>query len=306
MAPRQLRSRAARARVAAHLILGPRPEPFLEALCASISHACDALIVNDNAPDPNVHGPVLQCSSFARRGALMHDRTPFTDFSSARNICLRLHAQHDAGEWAAFVDADEVHDAAVTRIAKNLERVPEDIAFVDGYTWHFFQSFHWYMSVERRMAFFRFTDKLRWEGAVHEKLMGATGARLALPYVYAHYGWVIPARAHAEKGRQYLHLGAPGRVVAQEALHEVAPENYFEFDDRWPHALRFTAAHPPAARATIERIEGERAAEFAKVDRIIRSRQTARQRLQNVLAKGNYELRWRGRAFNPLARSLMS
>jgi hypothetical protein len=278
----------------------------LEALCASIADACDALIVNDNAPDPDIHGPVLQQSAFARRGALLHDRTPFTDFSTARNICLRLHAQHDAGEWVAFVDADEVHCAAVTRIANNLVRVPRGIDFVDGYTWHFFQSFHWYMSVERRMAFFRFDERLRWEGLVHEKLLGSTGARIALPYVYAHYGWVIPARLHAEKGRQYLHLGAPGRVVAEEALNQVEAGTYFEFEDRWQRALRFTAAHPPAARAVIERIERQRAAEFAKVDSIIASRQPAAQRLQNLLAKANYEVRWRGRAFNPLAREMMS
>lgn len=306
MAQGQLHSRAARTRVAAHLILGPRPEPFLEALCASIADACDALIVNDNAPDPSVHGPILEQTAFAHRGTLVRDRTPFTDFSSARNICMRLHAVHDGGEWVAFVDADEVHDAGVLRIARNLHRVPQGIDFIDGYTWHFFQSFRWYMSVERRMAFFRFTPDLRWERPVHEKLVGAGGARLALPYVYAHYGWVIPARAHAEKGRQYLQLGAPGRVVAEEALPEVAPENYFEFQGRWPRALRFTGEHPLAARAIIERLEHERAPEFAAIDRLIRSRQPAAQRLKNAFAKLNYELRWRGRGFNPLARTILS
>jgi hypothetical protein len=288
------------------LILGPREEPFLGALCASLEGACHMLIVNDNAPDASIHGPVLQRSWFGRSNRLVVDRTPFTDFSTARNICLQLHAQHDAGEWVAFVDADEVHSPTVQRVAANLERVPPEFDFVDGYTWHFFQSFQRYMSIERRMMFFRFASEVRWEGAVHEQLRGLSGARLALPYVYGHYGWVMPARSHAEKGRQYLGLGAAGQVVREDELEAVEPENYFEFADRWRTALRFTGSHPPAARETIARISQERADEFARVERLIRERQPLPQRLQNALMKLNYELRWRGRALNAPARRLLA
>lgn len=299
----QLKSRTA---VAAHLILGPRPEPFLEALCRSLDGACDTLIVNDNAPDEAMHGPILARTTFAARDSLIVDRTPFTDFSTARNVCLRLHAERGAGDWVAFVDADEVHGRALTTIVRNLARVPAEIGCIDGYTWHFFQSFHWYMSIERRMMLFRFDPALRWEGAVHEKLRGLQGTRLPVPYVYAHYGWVMPARSHAEKGRQYLQLGAPGRVVAEDHLHEVEPENYFEFEGRWANALRFTGTHPADALSTIADLERQRAGEFSRVDTLIREHQPALQRSKNAFRKLNYELRWRGRALNPLARQLLA
>ena len=92
--------------VVAHLIVGARDEPFLAALCESLAGAVDGLIVNDNAPDPSPHAAALAGSAFARAGTLLLDRTPWVDFSTARNRCLDLHRETDAGPWVAFVDAD--------------------------------------------------------------------------------------------------------------------------------------------------------------------------------------------------------
>lgn len=295
-----------RMRVAAHLIVGAREEPFLEALCESLQGVCDTLIVNDNAPGSSPHEAILARTEFARRGKLVVDRTPFQDFASARNLCLRLHAQHEAGDWVAFVDADEVHGPQARRIAANLHRVPAAVDFVDGYTVHYFQSFDWFMSIERRMAFFRFNSGVRWEGSVHEQLRGLSGGRLALPYLYAHYGWVIPAKVHAQKGRQYLALGAAGRVVEENAIDTLEAQEYFEFEHRWATAMRFTGEHPPAAVATIARLRAERAQEFARIDELIRARQSRVVRLRNALTRLNYEQRWRLRALNPQARRLLA
>ncbi len=306
MAQTCMESPGARAGIAAHLLVGPREEPFLGALCESLQNACRMLIVNDNSPDPSPHAGTLARTAFARCGKLIVDRTPFTDFAAARNVCLRLHREHDGGEWVAFVDADEVHASQFDRIAGNLDAVPPGIDFVDGYTRHFFGAFEWYMSIERRMSFFRYGPQLRWEGSVHEKLFGLNGRRLALPYVYAHYGWVIPARIHAEKGRHYFSLGAPGRIVEQAELGELDARTYFEYRRRCAGALRFTGAHPAAARSTIERIGRERASEFALLAELIRERQSPVQRVRNAAARLNYELRWRGRAFNPQARRLLA
>ncbi|MFY9709553.1 MAG: glycosyltransferase family A protein, partial [Candidatus Cybelea sp.] len=139
--------------VAAHLILGPREEPFLSAMLTSIAGAAQLLIVNDNAPEPSPHAQTLAASAFGREGRIVVDRTPFTTFAHARNICLRLHEQRQAGDWVAFVDADEVHGTQVVRIARRLGSVPVEYDFVDGYTWHFFGSFDYYTSIERRMMF---------------------------------------------------------------------------------------------------------------------------------------------------------
>ena len=127
--------------VVAHLIVGGREEPFLEALLESLAGAVDRVIVNDNAPDVSPHTAVFARSTFASTGRLTVDRSEWVDFSTARNRCLKIHADLNAGPWIAFVDADEVHGEAFRRIAANAKNLPLGIDFVDGYTRHFFQSF---------------------------------------------------------------------------------------------------------------------------------------------------------------------
>ncbi len=149
-----------------------------------------------------------------------------------------------------FVDADEVHAPGIDAIANRLDRVPSGCDFVDGYTWHFFASFDYYTSIERRMMFFRFRAGLQWEGSVHERLHGLSGTRIALPYVYAHYGHTLEPRRHAEKGRHYSSLGAPGNVLREDELDAFDVKRYFK--PVWPRLLRFRGEHPVAARVTLE------------------------------------------------------
>ncbi len=289
--------------VAAHLILGPRQEPFLEAMLASVAGAATLLIVNDNAGDPSPHAAALENSSFARENRLVVDRTPFSGFADARNVCLRIHAERDAGEWIAFIDADEVHGEAVRRVAKNLHRVPQTYDFVDGYTWHFFQSFVYYTSIERRMMFFRYKPGIRWEGAVHEHLFGLDGKRIALPYVYAHYGHTLQPRRHAEKGRHYSSLGAPGGVLHEDQLDDFDVAQYFA--PEYPRLLKFRSQHPPDARAAIATLAPQLREYHDLTAQIVRA-QPLRVKVRNLLRQGNYELRWRGRSLEPAARLLLS
>jgi hypothetical protein len=289
-------------KVAAHLILGAREEPFLSAMLESIGGAAGVLIVNDNAPEPSPHAEILATSRFGRAGALLVDRSPFSGFAAARNACLRLHRENAAGEWIAFIDADEVHDATIDRIARRLDRVPMECDFVDGYTWHFFGSFDYYTSIERRMMFFRYRSNLQWEGAVHEHLLGLRGKRIALPYVYGHYGHTLTPRRHAEKGRHYSALGAPGNVLPQEQLDGFDVAKYFA--PVYPRLLRFSGCHPAAARSTLAQLASELAAHHRLTEQIVDA-QPARVKIRNVWRKLNYELRWRSRVVNPRARELL-
>lgn len=288
--------------VAAHLILGSREEPFLGAMLASLEGVAASLIVNDNAAGASPHTRTLEESSYGRDGRIVVDRSPFSGFADARNICLRLHAQHDAGDWVAFIDADEVHGPQAARVAAHLQRLPQSIAYVDAYTWHFFQSFDWYTSIERRMMFFRFVPNARWEGSVHERLSGIDGTRIALPYVYAHYGHTLEPRRHAEKGRHYSSLGAPGNVLREEELEGFDIERYFA--PVYPRLMRFRGKHPLAASSTVERLRVQLASFHAITDRIARA-QPSMTKLRNRIRRLNYELRWRGRALDLRARRLL-
>lgn len=287
--------------VAAHLILGPREEPFLGAMLDSIDGAAELLIVNDNAPDPSPHAQTLQRSPFGRSGRLVVDRMPFRGFAEARNVCMRIHAERRAGGWVAFIDADEVHGPEVSHIAANLCRVPARYDFVDAYTWHFFQSFEYYTSIERRLMFYRFREDVRWEGTVHERLRGLSGKRLALPYVYGHYGHTLEPRRHAEKGRQYSSLGAPGAVLREDQLDGFDVAVYFA--PEYPRLLRFAGKHPPAVGVALESLRPGLRRTHDLSERIVRAQPFA-VKARNALRKLNYEMRWRGRALDPLARRI--
>jgi hypothetical protein len=289
--------------VAAHLILGPREEPFLAPMLASIERAATLLIVNDNGPGASPHETALNASAFGREKRLVVDRTPFDGFANARNVCLALHRQHNAGDWVMFIDADEVHGDAIDTIASHLEDVPQAFDFVDGYTWHFFASFGYYTSIERRMMFFRFRPHVKWEGAVHEHLVGDDGRRIALPYVYGHYGHTLQPRRHAEKGRHYSSLGAAGNVLREDELDDFDVERYFE--PVWPRLLRFRGEHPTAARETLDALRPQLRETHELTQRIVGS-QPRSVKARNAARQLNYELRWRGRRLNPLARLLLS
>jgi hypothetical protein len=290
-------------RVAAHLILGTRDEPFLAAMLESIAGAAGMLIVNDNANGSSPHTAVLEASRFGREGRLIVDRTPFTGFAAARNVCLQLHARCDAGDWVMFVDADEVHGRPIATIAEQLPFVPPAYDYVDGYTWHFFGSFDYYTSIERRMMFFRFLSQLRWEGPVHEQLTGLSGKRVALPYVYAHYGHTLEPRRHAEKGRHYSSLGAPGGVLPEEKLDDFDVVAYFR--PVYPRLLKFTGKHPPAVLKTLDFLTPVLRNEHELTRKIVNLQHVA-VKVRNVLRRCNYQVRWRSRFMEPLSRRLMS
>jgi hypothetical protein len=288
--------------IAAHLILGAREEPFLGAMLASISQAVTTLIVNDNAPDPSPHGAILSASAFGSEGRLVVDRTPFRGFAEARNVCLQVHGERDAGAWVAFIDADEVHGAQVNRLASRVDRVSGEVDFIDGYTWHFFASFDYYTSIERRMMFFRYRPEARWEGAVHEHLRGLDGKRIALPYVYAHYGHTLQPRRHAEKGRHYSSLGAAGDVLREEELEGFDVAEYFA--PVYPRLLHFRGAHPVAAGPTLELLRPQLLDDHRLTERRVRAQPPAI-KVQNLFRMLNYEARWRSRALDPRVRLLI-
>jgi hypothetical protein len=225
------------------------------------------------------------------------------DFAQARNTILDLHRKLRLGPWAAFVDADEVHRPVARTIARNLARLPQDVAIVDGYTRHYFQSFRLYTSIERRLSFFRVTPELAWYGRVHERLAGVAGTRLALPYVYDHYGAVFSMHRQAAKGRQYSSLGQSGPTVAEKDEATVREVDYFR--SFWPRVLRYHGDHPPAVRALQVALEERECDRYAWSERTAAQFQPPAVRLANVLRRLNFEYRWRARALDPRAVRLM-
>ncbi|MDP9017558.1 MAG: hypothetical protein M3N19_04495 [Candidatus Eremiobacteraeota bacterium] len=298
-------------RIVAHLIVGAKPEPFLPAMLSSIAGCAQHLFVNENSglgdDAPNLNA--LRASIFAQENRLTIARTTFTTFADARNVCFDLDARADERTWIIFIDADEVHGKPFAQIGSKLDRLAPSIGFVDAYTWHFFGTYDWYTSIERRLMFHRWTPRARWHGEVHERLTGVPEGRIALPYVYAHYGNVMPFSEYARKGAQYSSLGAAGTPLSPQDAHAAdfhgdmkAVEEFFT--DKWPSLLHFSGLHPQAARSSIAFEIEHKGAHFKRVDAIIRKHQPAIQRFKNTIMKLNYEQRWRARAIAALRYSI--
>jgi hypothetical protein len=291
-----------RARVCAHIIVGAREEPFLRAVLASLNGVAQTLIVNDNSGRPTRNRAVIEESAFGQDGRLLIDDTPFIDFATARNRCLEVHARHGCGEWILFADADEVHDVAAARIASRLAAIPHDIGSVDGYLRHYFATPDWYKALDRRRMLVRFSPDLRWTRPVHEHLTGVRGKSLALPYVYGHYGYVLPPRRSAEKGRIYHDLGWPGHNYTDEELDTLDAREFWR--EYWTRLLPFTGAHPPAVRSTLDTLRREFSSAYEEYDTITRAHRTPVENLRNTVRRLNFEQRWRIRVLNPRAFAL--
>ena len=272
--------------IVAHLIIGARREPYLPAVLESIADVCTRAIVNDNSgsiPGPN--DDFLQESRLGSAGRIAVLRTTFSGFDAARNACIDAMHADLSGAWALFVDADEVHGAELREMAALLPKLPDDVDAVDGYSRHFVGSFDWWLSVERRLCFFRNDPARRWHGRVHERLE-PIGRRAVLPCIWAHYGHVVTPRMEWEKSRLYSSLGQPGFAPTDDELTVVNAE--MAWGRMRGDVMRFDGEHPAAARPVLERLRRDWAPAFADVDALFSSCPPP-VRLRRALRRANFK-----------------
>jgi hypothetical protein len=275
--------------VACALCVGSARELYLGAALASIADAVDVLVVNDNATlarGENV--ATLEASAFAARGALRVARTTFVDFADMRNRAFALLGALDAPpDWVLFLDADEVHGDQLRFVTRELlPRLASDVGHVDAYTYHFFGTFGWITDVARRFVLYRYDPALRWENAVHEKIVGVRGRALVIPYTYHHYGNVLPPAMLAAKHHRYYALGNP--VPRPPSVDEADLGVYLA---KAPDVRPYRCAHPAAARATLAALERAFAEDFAALDAGFRARRTLGVRAAAALRAVNETLR---------------
>ncbi len=250
--------------IACVLCVGAAPELYLTAALGAIADAVDVLVVNDNSGvTDSENRAILAQSAFAARDALYVEAHPFVDFADMRNrVFAQLGALASAPDWVLFLDADEVHGEQMRHIAREiLPRVPFAVGEVDAYTYHFFGTYRWITDVARRSVFFRYHPDIHWVNRLHEKVVGSSGRTLVLPYIYHHYGNVVPPALLARKHQQYFALG--NRVPQPPEPDTATPEIYLAK----AAALRpYHSRHPRAARPTLARLEAQFAREFAALD----------------------------------------
>ena len=141
--------------------------------------------------------------------------------------------------------------------------------------------------VARRFCFYRYSPGLRWVNAIHEKIEGLDGDARVLPYVYHHYGNVVPPAALAKKYRAYYALGNP---VASPPPDESAASTDM-FVARAADVRPYRADHPRVVRATLSALEREFSSDFARIDAGFREHRTLAMRVAATLRGGNESLR---------------
>ena len=269
--------------------VGAASEPYLETALAAIAPAVDLLVVNDNSQvTASANVAVLERSAFAERGALRIERHPFVDFADMRNKAFApLRAMGEPPDWVLFLDADEVHGEQIGYVARELlPRLGPEYGSLDAYTFHFFGTFGWISDVARRFCFFRYAANISWTTPVHEKVTGLHGKALVVPYVYHHYGNVLPAPMLAEKHLRYYDLGNP--VPRPPEPSEAGPDVFLA---KASSVRPFRGKHPRVARATVSALERRFAVEFAALDRGFRERRSPSVRAAAGLRRLNESLR---------------
>jgi hypothetical protein len=275
--------------IACALCVGAAREPYLEPALAAIAGAIDDLFVNDNSG--LAHGEnvaTLERSAFAERGSLRIARNPFVDFADMRNRAFAsVAARERAPDWMLFLDADEVHGEQIRYIAREiLPTLPQSVSSVDAYTYHLYGTYDWMTDVARRFCFYRYSPALRWVNAIHEKIEGLRGSTVVLPYVYHHYGNVIPPAALARKYRAYYALGNP---VAEPPAEDTATVDMFV--ERAADVRPYRSDHPRVVRTTLHALRSEFADDFARIDAGFRERRDATMRAAATLRGANESLR---------------
>jgi hypothetical protein len=275
--------------IACALCVGGAREPYLAASLDAIADVVDVLVVNDNsglAHNENV--VAIEASPFGRTGRLRIASHPFVDFAQMRNDAQgMLSSLERTPDWVLFIDADEVHGEQVRYLAHDvLPRLGEHVGRLDAYTYHFFGTFAWITDIARRMAFYRFSPALSWVNPVHEKLSGLRGRAVVVPYIYHHYGNVLPPRLLAEKHQRYYALGNP--VERPPDPDDATLEVYLA---KAAAVRPFRGPHPHAARASIAAVARENAAEFAALDAALAARRGPGIRARASLQSANEALR---------------
>lgn len=274
------------------MIVSNKKEPFLAACIESLSSAVDLLVINDNSSDkanPNLE--VIKKSALFNQNKVKMLFNPFNGFADARNKCIEYIHAALGGEnsWILKIDADEVHTPALKTITKEiLPNLPGDTGVVDSYFFHFMQSFDYLYSIDRRHDLLvRYTPELRWEGKVHEKLLGQKCKRIALPYAFYHYGYVNSKDDIMEKWKLYSRCGDN----SFPDLDKFDKKTFLHWEGRY--CVLFNGCHPAYARDLINKMKLEKAAEFNNYRAIINEhgKENKWLKTQNFFRHLNYRFR---------------
>jgi glycosyltransferase involved in cell wall biosynthesis len=185
-------------KIAVNMIIGERPEMFLEYSLLSTKWADEHVIVNTGSKDNHNIAIAKTILPNAKFIDFSETGLPFT-FSNARNCAI----DHTESYWILWQDADEVHFDSLERLMREVL----NWTHYDGFQFNFYHflldMFHFQHTELRKNVFKR--EGRRWTGNVHEHVEPLDKA-LILDYYYHHYGYAKPQDLIYENWRKYWEL----------------------------------------------------------------------------------------------------
>lgn len=186
--------------IALNIIIGQKPEPFLNYALESTKWCDEHVIVNTGKEDnPNMNvvrevlaGHDLKIIEFSRLDQ------PFT-FAGCRSLAL----SESRSSHILWQDADEVHFHHFENIAREYVTYDSFDGIEFGFFHFIFDMFH-FQSIDPRVILFKRHGK-RWVGNVHEHVEPLVNV-LSHPYRYHHYGYTKPQKEIYENWRLYWSL----------------------------------------------------------------------------------------------------
>lgn len=279
--------------IIATMIISDRNEPFLQSCLESVNGSVDLVIINDNSQnsEKNPNMDIIKKSKLFASGKVKLLFNKFQGFADARNKYLEyiktLSLSDDS--WLIKLDSDEVHSHILKIITREiLPALPSSIGVVDTYFFHFMQSFDYIYSIDRRHDLFvRYNKDLLWKGDVHEKLTGQKGARIALPYLFYHYGYVNPKDDILERWKLYARCGDN----TYEDLNKIEKNTFLNEEGK--SCAKFTFPHPVSMKKIIEDMKKDRKEEFENYNTVINNylKNDKKLKIQNFFRFFNYWFR---------------
>lgn len=194
-------------KLALNMILGERPEPYLEYALLSTKWVDEHVVVNTgNEANPNIE-VVKKIIPSAK--IIQFPREVEFSFSAARNLAL----DNTESYWVLWQDADEVHFNNFEKIFRGMS----DWIHYDGfkfYFYHFLLDVFHFQHIEPRTIIFK-RDGRRWAGDVHEQVQPLNNVYFE-DYRYHHYGYTKPQNLIYENWKLYWSLNPGERFKLNE------------------------------------------------------------------------------------------
>lgn len=233
--------------ISGQLIVRERTEfggRLVSACLESLRGFLDEVIIVDNGCSEEVYGMIAAQMKDCPDEYTVTMHGP-ADFATLRNFALAKMSPH--ADWLFQFDSDDIFwPDKLARMKDKVRNVREICLY--GHFYHFMETPFIYQGMLKHRHLYPVTPGMKWEGAVHERLMGVPEKEEDSGLVWTHWGYTRSVIATAIKWVHYqiLEKGNADCYKSNCLFSERGIEHIL--DDRRPLCTLYKDKFPPAAQ----------------------------------------------------------